>query len=171
MHLDEAEALLGEHLLHGARQLLDVKRRPARHINRARGLHQVRQVERWIVGAVRIGRGDDRAGRGRRRLAAGHGVDQVVDADDLHIHVAAGGMDQVVAADGEQVAVARIHHHVELGIGQLQSGGERNGAAVRGVERIQVHVAGDAAGAADAATRWPRSSDRLGLGQRAGKSS
>ena len=78
------------------------------------------------------------AGRGGRRLAAGHGVGEVVDADDLQVHVAARGVDEVVAADGEQVAVAGVDHHLQLGVGQLQPGGERDGAAVRGVERIQV---------------------------------
>ena len=57
----------------------------------------------------------------------------------------------------EQVAVAGVDHDVELGIGQLQSGSEGDGAAVRGVERIQLHVAGDAAGAADAGDDAPGS--------------
>ena len=59
-------------------------------------------------------------------------------------------MNQMIAADGEQVAVAGVDHDVQLGIGQLQPGGERNGAAMRGVKRIQVDVTGDASGAADA---------------------
>ena len=53
-------------------------------------------------------------GRGRRGLAARHGVDQVVHADDLHIHVAARGVDQMIAADGEQVAIARVDHHLQV---------------------------------------------------------
>ena len=78
-------------------------------------------------------------------------------------------MNQVVAADGEQVAVARIDHHVQLGIGQLQAGGEGNRAAVRGVERIQVHVAGDASGAANAGHDGNILQVQVGLGQRAGE--
>ena len=103
-----------------SRQLPHVEGRPARDIHRARGFHQVRQVERRIEGAVRIGRRDHRVRRGRCGLPAGHGVNQVVDADDLQIHIAAGGVNQVIAADGEQVAIARVHHDVQLGIGQLQ---------------------------------------------------
>ncbi len=41
-----------------------------------------------------------------RRLAARHGVDQVIDADHLEVDVAARGMNQVIAADGGQIAVA-----------------------------------------------------------------
>ena len=73
-------------------------------------------------------------GRGRPALAAGHGVDEVVDADDLDVHVAPRGVDQVVAADRRQIAVAGVDHHVQRRIGQLQAGGERDGAPVRGVE-------------------------------------
>jgi hypothetical protein len=43
----------------------------------------------------------------------------------------------MVAADGEQVAIAGVDHHLQFGIGQLQPGGEGNGAAVGGVERIE----------------------------------
>ena len=89
-------------------------------------------------------------GRGGRHLAAGHAVDEVVDADDHQVHVAPRGVDEVVAADGGEVAVAGVDDHVQLGVGQLQAGGEGNGAAVGGVEGVQLHVAGDAAGAADA---------------------
>ena len=71
------------------------------------------------------------AGRGGRRLAAGHGVDQVVDADHLEVHVAARGVDEVVAADGEQVAVAGVHHHVQLRDWPA-SGRWRRGWRVRG---------------------------------------
>ena len=63
----------------------------------------------------------------------------------------------------------RVHHHVQLGIGQLQAGGERNGAAVRGVERIQVDVAGNASGAADAGDDGQVPGVDLGVDQRAGK--
>ena len=56
----------------------------------------------------------------------------------------------MVAANGEQVAVAGVDHNVEIGIRQLESGGEGKRATVSGVEGIEVHVAGDASGAADA---------------------
>lgn len=59
-------------------------------------------------------------------------------------------MDEMVAADGRGVAVAHGHEDVELGAGQLQARGEAEGAAVQGVHGVEVHVAGDAGGAADA---------------------
>ena len=85
-----------------------------------------------------------------RGLAAGHAVDEVVDADDGQVHVAAGGVDEVVAADGDQVAVAGEDDDLQLRVGQLQPGGKGDGAAVGRVERVELQVAGDAAGAADA---------------------
>ena len=109
------------------------------------------------------------ARRGRRGLSAGHGVDQVVDADDFQVDVAPRRVNQVIAADGEQVAVAGVDHDVQLGIRQLQSGGERNRAAVRGMERILVHVSGDAAGAADAGDDGQIFEIDLGIDQRAGE--
>ena len=62
----------------------------------------------------------------------------------------------MIAADGGKIAVAGVHHNVQLGIGQLQAGGEGNGAAVGGVERIELDVAGNAAGAADAGNQCQR---------------
>jgi hypothetical protein len=64
-------------------------------------------------------------------------------------------MYDMIAADGKQVAVAAEHHHVQLGIAQLEPGGERNGAAVRAVLGVEVEVPGRARRAADA--RYHRS--------------
>ncbi len=111
---------------------------------------------RWgrLKGRSKLPKGmvEDRAvsRRGRGVLAAGHAVDEVVDQDHQQIHVAARGVDEVVAADPREVAVAGEHHHLELGPPELEPGGEGDGAAVGGVEGVEVHVAGDPAGAADA---------------------
>ena len=83
-------------------------------------------------------------GRSGRGLAAGHRIDQVIHADDFQIDVAAGGMDQMIAADSREVAVAGINHDVQLRVGELQSGGEWDGAPMRGVERVELHISGDA---------------------------
>jgi len=56
-----------------------------------------------------------------------------------------------------EIAVAGIDNDVKLGIRQLEAGGERNGAAVRSVERIELDVAGHAAGCSRC--RRPRASD------------
>src|SRR5271157_5791457 len=58
-------------------------------------------------------------------------------------------MNQVIAADSKQVAVTGVHHHIQLGIGQLQAGGEGQRTAVGGVKRVEIDVSGDASGAAD----------------------
>ena len=58
-------------------------------------------------------------------------------------------MDKVIAADGEEIAIARGHHHTALGSGQLQTRRKRNGPAVGRVEGVQVQVAGHPAGTAN----------------------
>src|SRR5437868_8269289 len=103
------------------------------------------QVESRLEGAVRRGRSDGVLGSGRRSLPARHGVSQVVDADHFQIDVAAGSVNQVIAADGGEVAVSGVNDDVQLRIRQLQSGGEGDGAAVRGVKRVELHVSGHAA--------------------------
>src|SRR5205807_3016421 len=85
------------------------------------------------------------------------------------IHVAAGRMDEVVAADGEQIAIAGIHHHLQFGIGELESGGKRDRPAVCGVKAIEIGVAGDTAGAADAGDHGNLIEIELGTLQRAGE--
>ena len=60
-------------------------------------------------------------------------------------------MDEVVAADGRSVAVAREHHHVEVGPGHLDAGGDRQRPPVDGVHGAEVDVVAGAARAADAA--------------------
>src|SRR5271166_380931 len=75
-------------------------------------------------------------------------------------------MNQVVAADGKQIAITGVHHHVQLGVRQLQTGGERNGAAVRGVKRILIDVSGDAARATDAGYDGEVLGVDLGVNQR-----
>jgi hypothetical protein len=76
-------------------------------------------------------------------------VVEVVDADDRQVDVAARGVEEVVAADGHEVPVAAEDHDMELGVGQLEARGERNGPAVGRVEGIDLDVAGDPARAAD----------------------
>src|ERR1039458_2202209 len=155
-HFDKGEAFLLKRLADGARKLAYVKRGPARDINRARRLDQVRQIERWLEHTVRI-RGSSRVIRsGGSGLAASHGVDQIVHADDLQINVAACGVDQMIAPDGRKVAVTGIDDDVQLWVCQFEPGGERDGAAVRGMERIQFDVARHAPSTADARDQGQR---------------
>ena len=59
----------------------------------------------------------------------------------------------MIAADGQRVAVAGGNPHVEIGPGQIQTGGEGGGAAVDGMEAVGVEVIRESAGAADAETK------------------
>src|SRR5207247_9116427 len=67
-------------------------------------------------------------------------VDLVVEEEDLAIHVAAQHVQHVVPADREAVAVPGDDPYVELGIGELDSGGDRRGPAVDGVEPVRRQV-------------------------------
>ena len=168
-HFNKREALFLEGFADGARQLPDVERGPARDVDRACGFDQMRQIERRLEHTVGI-RGSNRVLRsGGRGLAASHGVDQIVHADDFQVDVAARGVDQMIAADGGKIAVAGIDDDVQLWVCQLQPGGERNGAAVRGMERIQFDVAGHAPGTADARDQGQRLQIDFRFDERAGE--
>src|SRR5208282_2536815 len=83
------------------------------------------------------------------------------------VDVAARGVDQMVASDSREVAIAGIDDDVQLRISQLQAGGEGNGASVRGVERIELHIARDASGTANARDQSQRSEVDLRVDQSA----
>jgi hypothetical protein len=168
-HFDETEALLVENFFHRARQLLHVVRGPAGHIRRAGRFRQRHQVERGLENAVRIGRADHLGRRGRRCLASGHRIGQVIDADYFEVHVAPRSMNKMIAADGEQIAVTRVDHYLQFGIRQLQSGSERDGSPVRRVERIQPGISGDASRAADPGDHRDLIQVGLRIEQRAGE--
>ena len=55
----------------------------------------------------------------------------------------------MVAADRGGVAVAGDDDHVQLGVGHLDPGGERDGPAVGGVQGVEIHVARHSARATD----------------------
>ena len=78
-------------------------------------------------------------------------------------------MNEVIAADREQVAIARVDHHLQLRIRELQPGGERDGAAVRRVERIELRIAGHPPRAADAGDDSYLVQVGLGFDQRPGE--
>src|SRR6185369_11411647 len=101
--------------------------------------------------------------------SAGHCVNEVVDADDLDVHIAACGVNQVIAADCEQITVSAIDHDIQLWICKFQSGSERNGAAVRCVKRIKVGVTGDTPSATDAGNNGKVLEIDFGVDQRTGE--
>ena len=82
-------------------------------------------------------------------LPAGHAEIEIVDANDLEVHIAARSMDQMIATDGGQVAIPAEHAHHQLGFGQLDAGGKGDGTPVGGVIGVQVHVTCNASRAAD----------------------
>jgi hypothetical protein len=50
-------------------------------------------------------------------------------------------MDEVVAADGRAIAVAGHDNDLEAGLGVLDPGGKGQGAAMGGMEGIEVQIA------------------------------
>src|SRR5690606_15265429 len=58
---------------------------------------------------------------------------------------------EVIAADGKSVAVTRGHPDCEVGVGNLDPGGEGGRSAMNGVKSVRIHVVGEAAAAADPA--------------------
>jgi len=56
---------------------------------------------------------------------------------------------RVVPADRRRVAVAADHEDVLVGLRHLDPGGEAERPPVGGVQRVEVHVAGEARGAPD----------------------
>src|ERR1044072_4266694 len=92
----------------------------------------------------------------RRILPLRHTVAAVVEEDDIEVEVAPERVHEVVAADGETVAVARHDPHAQLRVGSLDAGADGRGAPVNRVEAVDVHVVGEARGAAN-----PRDKDNL----------
>ena len=87
---------------------------------------------------------------GGRILTTGHAVDGVVDDDGSQIEIAASRMNKVVATNGRGIAIAHNRHHLQARLGQLDAGGKGQGAAMGGMESVEVEIGGHAAGTADA---------------------
>ena len=83
-------------------------------------------------------------------MSAGHAVDEIIHADNGDIQVSPGGMDEMIAAYAEYIAISGEDHYFHVGLGQVQTGGKRNGPSVSGVEGIHFQITGHSAGAADA---------------------
>src|SRR5215471_933552 len=99
MTSNEREAFLLEGFADRARELAYVEGRPSSDVDGASRFNQVRQVECRLECAVGICGRRRMAGSCGRGLAAGHRVNQIVDADDLQVDVAPRGVNQVIAAD------------------------------------------------------------------------
>ena len=85
---------------------------PPRDVHSTRRFDQMRQIERRLESTVGIRRRCRVIGSGGRSLAAGHGVDKVVNADDFQIDVSARGVNQVIATDGREISVPGIDDNV-----------------------------------------------------------
>lgn len=79
-----------------------------------------------------------------------HAIDVVVDDDGGEVQVAPGSVDEMVSTDGGGVPVSHDDNDMELGLGQLDARGESKRPPVGGVDRIEIHVDGKPARAADA---------------------
>ena len=94
--------------------------------------------------AGRVGLGFETDGRGGRGLLLGQAIDEVVHDEVDHVDVLARAVIEMVAADGETVAVAAEQEDVQVGPGQADAAGERDGAAVNEVRAVAVDEIGKA---------------------------
>src|ERR1041385_7942310 len=91
---------------------------------------------------LRIGLGlepDRRSGRG---LFLRQAVNEVVHYEISHVDVLAPAVIDMVTADGEPVAVAAEQKDMEIGPGQTDPAGERDGAAVNEMGAVAVDEIG-----------------------------
>src|SRR5947199_175149 len=85
----------------------------------------------------------------RRGLLFGQAIDEVVHDEIDHVDVLARAVIEMVATDGEAVAVAAKQKDMEIGSGQADAGGERDGAAVNEVGAVAVDEIGKTRRATD----------------------
>ena len=166
--VDDREAAVTDSLLNQADCLLDMIGASAGGVGSPCAVGQFGNVKRPVDVSVRGGRTELTGRRGRRILAAGHAVDVVVHDDHGQPYVSPGGMDQVVSADGGDVTVTGDDDDLQMGVGQLDSRGERDGPSVGRVDCVEVEIAGRPGRTADArnydrvAPRQPQVLDCLG---------
>src|SRR6202035_6058210 len=96
------------------------------------------RVDRHVDRAGRVGFALESDGRRGRGLLLGQTIDEVVHDEVDEVDVLARAVIKMVAADGETVAVAAEQKDVEIGPGQTDSAGERDGAAVNEVGAVAV---------------------------------
>ena len=94
--------------------------------------------------AGRVGLGFETDRRRGRGLLLRQAIDEVVHDEVGHVDVLARAVIEMVAADGEAVAVAAEEKDVQVGPGQADAGGERDGAAVNEVRAVAVDEIGKA---------------------------
>ena len=88
-------------------------------------------------------------GRGRE-VAAGLAEDAVVEHEAGDVLAPGGGVDDLLQALVDHVAIALDGEHDGVGLGPLDTGGQRRGPAVQGLEHLDVEVVGEGGVAADA---------------------
>ena len=148
---DEGKTFIGERILDGFYQGVNVKDGETGDITGAGAFDQFTEVEGGFGVAEGAGGSAAIQGGGGGQLPAGHTVNRIIGGDNGDIDIAAGGVDEVVAADGGEVAVAGNHHYGKLGILDFRAGGERDGSAVHSVQGIGGEMrTGNPGGAANA---------------------
>ena len=100
------------------------------------------RVVRVVQRAERCRLGDLARLRSRRILALGEPVNLVIEENDREIHVAPEGVEQVVAADGQGVAVAGDYPYMQVWPAHRDTGRDRRGPPVNGMDAVSVHIIG-----------------------------
>ena len=154
--VQEREPLVRKGFHHELDGPLEVAREGAPDPRRPERDRELAGVDRGLgVAVVRGLRLVSGGGRGRA-LALREAVDLVVHEDVGDVQVSPRGVHEVVAADRDSVAVAAHRDDPEVRARDLDSRGERDGAAVKAVHAERGDVAGKTRRAADA-----RDDDRL----------
>ncbi len=102
------------------------------------------RIDRLVDRAGRVGLALETDRRRRRGLLFRQAIDEVVHDEVSHVDVLARAVIEMVAADGETVAVAAEEKDVQVGPGQADAGGERDGAAVNEMRAVAVDEIGKA---------------------------
>ncbi len=148
--LDHAEAVLGDGIGEEFVQLEGVVNGRAGDIGGTGGDGELADREGRLD--IAIG-GSGRLAAERRGgavLPAGHAVNGIVDHQGGDAQVAAGGMNEMVATDCQGISIAHDGDHLQVRAGDLEPGGKRQGAAMGGVQGVEIQINGHAGGAADA---------------------
>jgi hypothetical protein len=153
---DDGEALVIESALDHFHHVFDLRGVRARDERSPAGDEFFHRIDRLIDRAGRVGFTLEPDRRRRRGLLFGQAIDEVVHDEIGHVDVLARSVIDMVAAYRETVAVATEEEDVQVGPGQADAGGQRDGAAVNVVRAVAVDEIGKARRTTD-----PREGDDL----------
>src|SRR5438093_3151025 len=136
-NLNKGEALVLNRPPDQVLKMPDVVGVPPRDEGVARGQREKDRVDALIDVRLREGLGLYPKLERRGGLPLRQAVDAVVEDDVGHIDVPPTGVDEVARAYPHPVTVPTCGYDLELGVGELDSGGERQRPSVKGVHAVR----------------------------------